>query len=69
MATPKLEYKYKYMTAPRVREILGLSRYQLDERIHRGILPTPTFTDTNGVRFFDQKWVDQAQSILAAVPK
>jgi hypothetical protein len=65
MATPKLELKYKFMTATETRVILGLSRYQMDERIRRGILPSPTLIDDSGVRFFDQKWVDQAQDILS----
>jgi len=69
MPTPKLELRYKYMTAPEARERLGLSRYQLDERIRRGILPSPTFTDTSGVRFFDEDWVDRARAILEAIPK
>ena len=55
------------MTARQVREILGLSRFQLDERIRRGILPAPTLIDTTGVRFFDRDWVSRAQSILAGV--
>jgi hypothetical protein len=37
----------------------------MDERIRRGILPSPTLIDDSGVRFFDQKWVDQAQDILS----
>jgi hypothetical protein len=52
------------MTAPQVRNMLGLSRYQLDERIRRGILPAPTLVDTSGVRFFDEDWINQARAIM-----
>jgi len=64
MANPKLELKFKYMTAPGVRSKLGLSRYQMDERIKRGLLPKPTMVDENGVRFFDQEWLGKAKAIL-----
>ena len=57
------------MTAPQVRQKLGLSRYQLDERIRRGILPAPTLVDTSGVRFFDEDWVNRARAILEGSPK
>ena len=64
MANPKLELKFKYMTAPAVRKELGLSRYQMDERIKRDLLPKPTLVDENGVRFFDQQWLGKAKEIL-----
>ena len=67
MPTPKLELSYRYMTAPQVRQRLGLSRYQLDVRIRRGILPAPTVVDTSGVRFFED-WVNQARAILEGWP-
>lgn len=44
--------------------MLGLSRFQLDVRIRRGILPAPTLVDSTGVRFFDKDWVDKAKAIL-----
>jgi len=53
------------MTAHRVRDILGLSRFQLDERIRQGVLPAPTAMDSNGVRLFDENWVKVAKAILA----
>lgn len=52
------------MTAPEVRQKLELSRYQLDVRIRRGILPAPTLVDSSGVRFFDEDWLNQARAIL-----
>jgi len=67
MPTPKLELAHKYLTAPQVRKTLGLSRFQLDIRIERGIFPKPTFVDETGiqcVRYFDENWVKIAQAIL-----
>jgi len=67
MPTPKLELAHKYLTAPQVRKALGLSRFQLDIRIERGIFPKPTFVDETGiqcVRYFDENWVRVAQTIL-----
>ena len=67
MPTPKLELSAKYMTAPQVRGKLGLSRYQLDIRIERGILPQPTFVDTAGVRYFDEHWLRVVRAILQSL--
>jgi len=64
MPTPKLELAFKYLTAPQARSRLGLSRYQLDVRIERGIFPKPTHVDTTGVRYFDEQWVRTAKAIL-----
>jgi len=66
MANRKLELALKYMTASQVRKELGLSRFQFDIRLKRGIFPSPTFTDVTGVRYFDQSWVSIAQSIMEA---
>lgn len=60
----KLELIYKYRTARQARERLGLSRFQFDYRIKRGILPDPTFTDTTGVRYFDEDWIRAAGDIV-----
>jgi len=64
MPNRKLELTLKYLTASQVRRRLGLSRFQFDVRLKRGILPRPTFTDVTGVRYFDESWVRVAQSIL-----
>ena len=66
MPNRKLELTLKYLTAPQVRKRLGLSRFQFDIRLKRGIFPRPTFTDVTGVRYFDESWVSIAQSILKA---
>jgi len=67
MPNPKLELGFKYLTAPQVRKRLGLSRFQLDIRIERGILPQPIYVDETGVRYFDENWVRIAQAILENV--
>ena len=64
MPNRKLELSLKYLTASQVRKRLGLSRFQFDVRLKRGILPRSTFTDVTGVRYFDESWVRIAQSIL-----
>lgn len=66
MPTPKLELAFKYLTAPQARERLGLSRFQFDLRIERGIFPKPTYTDKTGVRYFDENWVRIARDILGS---
>ena len=64
MPTPKLELAQRYLTAPEVRVQLGLSRFQLDIRIERNILPDPTLIDDSGVRYFDERWLRVAKAIL-----
>lgn len=64
MPNRKLQLTFQYLTAPQVRRRLGLSRFQLDARIERAILPPPTFVDTTGVRYFSEQWVRTAQAIL-----
>ncbi len=71
MPEPKLELAFKYLTAPQAYKQLGLSRYQFDNRIDRGIFPRPTYIDIvkRGdailhVRYFDKDWVTIAQAIL-----
>ena len=67
MPTPKLELAHKYLTAPQVRKRLGLSRFQLDIRIDRGVLPQPTLVDVTSVRYFDEQWLRTAKAILENV--
>jgi len=67
MPTPKLELSLKYFTATKAGKRLGLSRWQFDIRIQRGIFPKPTYIDNTGaqyVRYFDENWVKIAQAIL-----
>lgn len=67
MPKPKLELSLKYLTAVEARKRLGLSRFQFDIRVERGIFPRPTYVDNTGkqhVRYFDEDWVKIAQAIL-----
>lgn len=67
MPEPKLELAHRYLTAPQARNRLGLTRYQLDIRIERGIFPQPTYVDVvnnQRIRYFDENWVRVAQTIL-----
>jgi len=68
MPVPRLEHSFKYLTAPEVRKELGLSRFQFDIRIERGILPQPVHIDENGIRFFDENWLRMARAILENAP-
>jgi len=66
MVKPRVELAFQYLTAPQVRKQLGLTRFELDLRIKRGILPRPTYTDPKtNIRYFDQNWLKAAQLILA----
>jgi len=67
MPTPKLELAAKYLTTTQVCKRLGLSFFQLNLRIERGIFQRPTYIDNAGiqsVRYFDESWVKIAQAIL-----
>ena len=65
MANRKIELAGQYRTAPQVRKLLKLSRFQLDLRILKGILPAPSLYDKDsGVRYFDDKWLRAATAIL-----
>ena len=64
--SPRLQ-ALRYMTAPRLRKRLGLSRFQFDLRIERGVLPAPTLTDITGVRYFNDQWLIVARAIIDAM--
>jgi len=68
MPVPRIELGFKYLTAPEVRKKLGLSRFQFDLRIERGILPEPVHVDENGIRYFDENWLRIAEAILQNAP-
>ncbi|MBA7642157.1 hypothetical protein ES703_49844 [subsurface metagenome] len=67
MPRPKVELAIKYLTAVQARKRLGLSRFEFDIRLERGIFPRPTYLDNTGkqyVRYFDEHWLKIAQEIL-----
>jgi len=72
MPTPKLELAAKYLTTTQAHKRLGLSRFQLNLRIARGIFPPPTYVDNAGpqsVRYFDENWIRIARAILKSSAK
>jgi len=65
---PRIELSFRYLTAPQVRKELGLSRFQLDLRINRQLLPAPTYIDPKTqIRYFDQDWLDAAKLIISRI--
>ena len=52
------------MTTSQVAQHLGMSQGQLISWVHRGALPPPSFTDNNGVRYFDQEWLKRSREVL-----
>jgi len=65
MPTPIIELVTAYpYTATDVQKELGFSRFQLDLRIERGVLPKPTFIDKNNVRYFSDGWLTLAKQTL-----
>lgn len=71
MPEPKLELRTRYLTSTQARKQLGLSRWEFDTRVKRGIFPRPTYVDVvkmgttiSEVRYFDENWVRIAQAIL-----
>lgn len=66
MARPKLKHlTNKLITIGGAAEILELSERKITRRIECGLLPTPTITDRNGVRYFNRTWVMNASAALA----
>ncbi len=52
------------MTTTQVAKQLGIGENQLLSWIRRGVLPPPSFTDNNSVRYFDQEWLKKAREIV-----
>ena len=49
------------MTTTIVARELGIGRNQLTRWVDRGALLAPTRRDHNGVRYFNQDWLDRAR--------
>lgn len=45
------------MTIAQVAKELGMKKGRVVSWIERGALPPPSFTDNNGVRYFDLEWL------------
>ena len=52
------------MTTVQVAKELGMKRARVVSRVERGALPPPSFTDDNGVRYFDLEWLRKANEIV-----
>jgi len=52
------------MTTTQAAKHLGMSQGQLISWVERGALPPPSFTDNNGVRYFDLEWLRKAKEIV-----
>lgn len=65
MAGPRISERYKYMTLPQAAKRLGLHPAKLRRRIKANILPSPTFVNEYGLKFFNEDWINKAQIILA----
>ena len=65
MAGPRIDELYKYMTLPQAAKRLGMHQAKLRRRLKAGILPSPTFVNEYGLKFFDEDWLREAQAILA----
>jgi len=52
------------MTTAQAARQIGMSASKLIIWVERGVLPLPSSTDKNGVRYFDQEWLRKAKQIL-----
>ena len=52
------------MTTTQVAKELGMKKGQVVSWVERGALPPPSFTDNNGVRYFDLEWLRKAKEIV-----
>jgi predicted DNA-binding transcriptional regulator AlpA len=64
MAGPRISERYKYMTVPQAAKRLGIHSAKLRRRLKDGIFPPPTYINEYGLRFFDEGWLREAQTIL-----
>lgn len=52
------------MTTAQVAKELSMKTGRVVSWVEHGVLPPPSFKDENGVRYFDQKWLNRAKDIL-----
>jgi len=52
------------LTTTQAARELGMGIGQVVSWVERGVLPPPSFTDNNGVRYFDQEWLTRAKEIV-----
>lgn len=61
MARPRVDRR---MTTTIVARELGMGKGQLISWVAHDALPLPSFVDQNGVRYFDQDWLEKAREIV-----
>ena len=61
MPRPKVT---NHLTTTQVANQVGMGQSRLLSWIEHGVLPPPSFIDNNGVRYFDQEWLDRAREII-----
>lgn len=61
MARPRVSNE---MTTTIVARELGMGIRQLKHWIEGGVLPPPSWTDANGVRYFSDEWLAEAKKIV-----
>lgn len=61
MPRPKVT---KDMTTSNVARLLNMSSSKVVSWIESGALPAPTHIDENGVRYFDNEWLEEAKVIV-----
>ena len=64
MARTKIAERYKYMTLPQAAKRLGIHLAKLRRRLKGGVFPVPSFVNKHGLNFFDEDWLEEAQTIL-----
>jgi len=64
MPGPKISERYRYMTIPQAAKRLGIHPAKLRRRLKAGIFPGPTFTNEYGLKFFDEGWLKEVQTII-----
>ena len=52
------------MTTAQVAKELGMKKGRVVSWVERGALPPPSFTDNNGVRYFDLERLRKAKEIV-----
>jgi len=52
------------MTTSQAARQLGMKKGRMVSWVERGALPPPSFTDNNGVRYFDLEWLRKAKEIV-----
>ncbi len=52
------------MTTTNAARELGMTAGRLVSWVQHGALPPPSFTDNNGVRYFDPEWLNKAREIV-----